>query len=303
MVRRSVLAMFAVLAVVLGGVVVSTPAGAVVDTAVVVPSPNVGTRSNFLSSVSCVSATECVAVGYRYTGSAFQTLVMVWDGVEWLIVSSPNAGTSNDRLLSVSCESASECVAVGYTQAEDFSHETLVMAWDGVEWSIVSSPNAGTSNDRLLSVSCVSATECVAVGRTDTDSGTETLVMVWDGIEWSIVASPNAGTNEDQLDSVSCMSAAECVAVGRTWTGSAIVTLVLVWDGVEWSIMSSPNVGTMDNELFSVSCVSASECVAVGYSYPGLAPETLVVALTGPEPLPTTTTTGSITPVVPAFTG
>ena len=83
MVRRSVLAMFAVLAVVLGGVVVSTPAGAVVDTAVVVPSPNVGTRSNFLSSVSCVSATECVAVGYRYTGSAFQTLVMVWDGVEW----------------------------------------------------------------------------------------------------------------------------------------------------------------------------------------------------------------------------
>ena len=168
MVRRSVLAMFAVLAVVLGGVVVSTPAGAVVDTAVVVPSPN-----------------------------------------------------------------------------------------------------AGTSNDRLLSVSCVSATECVAVGRTDTDSGTETLVMVWDGIEWSIVSSPNAGTNEDQLDSVSCMSAAECVAVGRTWTGSAIVTLAMVWDGIEWSIVSSPKAGTNEDQLLSVSCVRASECVAVGYSNPG----------------------------------
>ena len=56
MVRRSVLAMFAVMAIVLGGVVVvSTPAGAVIDAAVVVSSPNAGTGNNVLLSVSCVS--------------------------------------------------------------------------------------------------------------------------------------------------------------------------------------------------------------------------------------------------------
>ena len=77
MVRRSVLAMFAVMAIVLGGVVVSTPAGAEVDTAVVVPSPHAGT-SNLLSSVSCVGASACVAVGGSCTnaGNAIAVLSM-----------------------------------------------------------------------------------------------------------------------------------------------------------------------------------------------------------------------------------
>ena len=82
MVRRSVLAMFAVMAVVLGGVVVSTPAGAVVDSAIIVPSPNAGTSDDALLSVSCVSASECVAVGYTDTGNAFETLVISLTGPE-----------------------------------------------------------------------------------------------------------------------------------------------------------------------------------------------------------------------------
>jgi hypothetical protein len=103
------------MAIVLGGVVVSTPAGAVVDSATIVPSPNAGTSDDELRSVSCVSASECVAVGYTDTGSAYETLVMVWNGTVWSIVASPNAGTVFDALYSVSCVSVSECVAVGCT--------------------------------------------------------------------------------------------------------------------------------------------------------------------------------------------
>jgi len=181
MIRRSVLAMFAVMAVVLGGVVASIPAGAVVDRAVVVPSPNVGADDNYLNSVSCVSASECVAVGYRNTGSATETLTMVWNGSVWSIVPSPNPGTRYDRLYSVSCVSASDCVAVGQTDIGDYLYETLVMVWDGIEWSIVPSPNPGTRYDELDSVSCVSASECVAVGQTRTGSDTETLVLSMTG--------------------------------------------------------------------------------------------------------------------------
>jgi len=179
MVRRSVLAMFAVVAIVLGFVVVSTPAGAVVDNATIVASPNGGTGPNVLNSVSCVSASDCVAVGYTDIGNyVYETLVMVWDGSVWSIVSSPNAGTSNDALTSVSCVSASECVAVGYTFAGS-AFETLVMVWDGSVWSIVvPSLNAGTSDNVLVSVSCVSASSCVAVGYTDTGNNVhETLVL------------------------------------------------------------------------------------------------------------------------------
>jgi hypothetical protein len=73
--------MFAVMAIVLGGVVVSTPAGAVVDSATIVPSPNAGTSADTLLSVSCVSASDCVAVGYTDTGNnIYETLVLSLTG-------------------------------------------------------------------------------------------------------------------------------------------------------------------------------------------------------------------------------
>jgi hypothetical protein len=123
--------MFAVMAIVLGGVVVSTPAGAVVDSATIVPSPNAGTSDDQLKSVSCVSASECVAVGRTKAGSPYETLVMVWDGIVWSIVPSPNAGNLGDELFSVSCVSGSDCVAVGYTNIGNGAYATLVLSLTG----------------------------------------------------------------------------------------------------------------------------------------------------------------------------
>ena len=134
MVRRSVLAMLAVMAIVLGGVVVSTPAGAVVDSAVVVPSPNPGTSDNGLLEVSCVSVSFCVAVGYQDSGSAYLTLVEQWDGTSWSTVTSPSPGTNGNVLYSVSCVSVSFCVATGYQNSGSSNqplYETLVVSLTG----------------------------------------------------------------------------------------------------------------------------------------------------------------------------
>jgi len=81
--------------------------------------------------VSCVSGSDCVAVGLTYTGSAYETLVIVWNGMVWSIVSSPTAGSINDVLFSVSCVSGSECVAVGHTDTGNNVRETLVMSLTG----------------------------------------------------------------------------------------------------------------------------------------------------------------------------
>jgi hypothetical protein len=105
------------------------------------------------------------------------------------------------------------------------------MVWNGDVWSVLPSPNAGTIFDVLESVSCVSASQCVAVGGTDNGSAVETLVMVWNGDVWSVLPSPNAGTIFDVLESVSCVSASQCVAVGQTDIGSAFETLVLSLTG------------------------------------------------------------------------
>ena len=111
MTRRFALVVLAVLLVALGSFAGSTSVGAVVDTATVVSSPDDGTFAQRLTSVSCVSASNCVAVGSAGSFQVSTTLAMAWNGTEWSTMSTPNNGSN--ELLSVSCVSASSCVAVG----------------------------------------------------------------------------------------------------------------------------------------------------------------------------------------------
>jgi hypothetical protein len=54
-------------------------------------SPNAGTGSNDLGSISSSTATKCAAVGSRSdkNGFMFQTLTETWDGTVWRVVSTP----------------------------------------------------------------------------------------------------------------------------------------------------------------------------------------------------------------------
>ena len=264
MTRRFALVVLAVLLVALGQFAGSTSVGAVVDTATVVSSPDDGTFAQRLTSVSCVSASNCVAVGSAGSFQVSTTLAMAWNGTEWSTMSTPNNGSN--ELLSVSCVSASSCVAVGGA-GTPFSGTTLAMVWNGSTWSAVSSPSPSPgSNNKLMSVSCTSASNCVAVGFSGMMNQETTLAMVWDGSAWSVVESPNPGTGfvGNKLNSVTCLSASSCVAVGSTSQGGLGQTLVMSWDGSEWSVVSSPNSGQSGNALNSVSCVSATNCVAAG---------------------------------------
>ena len=149
----------------------------------VVPSPNrkAKPQANELFGVTCLSATSCTAVGSgdkKEPGSTFaegKTLVEHWNGTAWSIVPSPNRAGS-DVLEGVSCVSASACTAVGWSAAlhANGHGQTLIETWNGTAWSIVPSPNQGTTGSLLSGVSCVSAGACTAVGYYG--SGPKTLV-------------------------------------------------------------------------------------------------------------------------------
>ena len=320
------------LVAVLGFLAVAVPADAAINNASVVPSPSTSpTEDNFLESVSCVSASWCVSVGYFENGGFNQTLIQMWDGNSWSIQASPNTSSAEDNVLeSVSCVSESWCVAVG--SYDNGTAQTLILGWNGSSWSIQPSPNvSATETSELYSVSCLSASSCVAVGDHFDGNYLQTLVQTWDGSTWSIQTSANTSTTEtNYLFSVSCLSASLCVAVGafmtggvnqpmaQIWNGSnwtiqvvpsssltensflegvscastswcvavgaetinnqaAHQTMIQVWDGSNWSIQTSPNSSlTEDNYLWSVSCVSVSSCVAVGVYYVGNNTRTLV---------------------------
>src|SRR5438270_12506132 len=83
------------------------------------------------------------------------------------------------------------------------------------DWSIVTSPNTSTTQNNLLGVTCVSASDCWAVGSYVADRGApQTLIEHWDGTAWAIVQSPNASLPTNVLSGVTCLSASGCSAVG-----------------------------------------------------------------------------------------
>jgi hypothetical protein len=240
------------------------------------PSPDHGT--NYLFGVSCVSATDCAAVGYHYRDTPVKTLAESWNGTTWSVVPSPNAPVHHllsSTLASVSCTSATACIAVGsYAAKTSPPSGDLVESWDGTTWSVVPSPSEGTGGSSLSSVSCTSATACMAVGTySNTGGPLQTFAVSWDGTAWSIVPTPNTGSAGalNNINSVSCTAAADCTAAGfyqnTSTTGS---TLAEYWDGTSWSIVTTPNVGSPSvvNAFTGVSCASAATCVAAGVYNP-----------------------------------
>lgn len=135
--------------------------------------------------------------------------------------------------------------------------------WDGIQWSIVASPNPGTdemSRNRLYGVAAVSTNDVWAVGDYDSDTiGHQVLVIHWDGAQWSVVSTP-ALTGSPDLKGVAAVSANDVWAVGYNGVGHA---LTMHWDGALWSVVSSPGpVGV--SQLSGVAAASGSDVWAVG---------------------------------------
>ena len=190
---------------------------------------------------------------------------------DWSVVPSPNNGSGVNSLTGVSCPRMGPCVAVGfYDDSHHAAQSTLIESGHGARWSIVASPNAGTSDNNFLGVSCASARWCVAVGFDKANGTYQTLIESWNGARWQIAPSPNFGTVNNILDGVSCISAMSCQAVGYHFDSTTAVqsSLVESWNGARWSIVPSPNRDLAGNILYGVSCVSASSCQAVGYAIP-----------------------------------
>ena len=247
----------------------------------VVNSPNtppVPTPNN-QAGVTCISMSNCWAVGYYYNGSVNQTLIEHWDGTSWAIVNSPNTSITRDNfLVGVTCTSASDCWAVGYYLASS-ALQNLVMHWDGTAWSIVSAPSTSpTQRNLLLGVTCASASNCWAVGSYFNGGAYQTLIERWDGTSWSVVSSPNTSPTQDNiLAGVTCASGSDCWSVGYHLAGVAYQTLIEHWDGTAWAIVASPNASlTQGNTLAAVTCTSASDCWAVGAYFNGVAYQTLI---------------------------
>jgi len=227
--------------------------------------------SDSLYSVTCVSASDCWAVGYYTYNGGGGTLVEQNTGSGWTIVSSPNP-SGNGVLTGVTCLSASNCWAVGYYN-NGTRNLSLIEQYTAGGWAIVSSPNLGSGSSDLSAVACVTAADCWAVG----ENG---LIEQYNGSSWAIVSSPNFGS----LTGVACVSAADCWATGKllnVQTGNT-GTLVEQYTGTAWAVVTSPSPSGTMNDLWGVTCVGVNDCWATGsYQAASSFYQTLVEQYTG----------------------
>jgi len=227
-----------------------------------------GTTRSALSGVSCISSTACTAVGYYFDGTGAEfTLAERWNGTAWSIQPTPSPGSYGPALLGVSCPRATDCTAVGTYQAVTGGpFVTLAEHWNGVDWTVQSTPNptAAARLSQLSSVSCSASSACTAVGFYMDASNFEVMLAErWNGHVWTIQSTPSpAGALQTWLSGVSCESATACTAVGAQVSSTTTLTLAERWKGLGWAIQSSPS--GLAGEFSAVSCPTATACTAVG---------------------------------------
>jgi hypothetical protein len=234
------------------------------------PSPSPGSRLNMLTGVSADSATDAWAVGfYRTQAAGALPLILHWDGTAWSQVPAPSSGLPDTELNGVSAVSGRAAWAAGFagTPAAGQFH-TLLLRWNGRAWAAVPSPDPGTTDSFLQSVSATTHGGAWAVGSYSHGTTLRTLVLQWNGTAWAQVksASPAPTGRYNLLAGVSTSGQGHAWAVGNNpdLTTGPGQTLVLQWNGTSWPRVTSPDPGAGANELTGVSAVSGTDAWAVG---------------------------------------
>ena len=192
------------------------------------------------NSVTCVTPSECVAVGATNNGAALAAVTSD-GGTSWSFDSLPSGV---GQLNAVDCADSTDCVAVGAGSA-------LTSNDGGVNWTIGS---LSLVDATFLGVACPAVHRCVAVGVTPNPRGPYGAAIIESnngGSSWQSASLPSETLG---VGSVACPTSNECIAVGAT-------ILTSTDGGMTWGL------GTVAGGIQAVrslSCSSAQVCVAVG---------------------------------------
>lgn len=238
----------------------------------VVSSPGVNNNGNsVLNGTAALASNNVYAVGYQAAVNGAQvTLVENWNGREWQVVSTPNANSQFDSLNAIAATSSYDIWAVGVAAGPvPFSSQTLILHFDGTQWSIVPSPNplpleSGNENT-LLAVTAISPTDATAVGESFNGATYAELTVIehWDGRSWSVVPSPNVYTSAgaiNTLNGVVTLTSSNVYAAGYFTTPYEAHPLVEHFNGTEWSVISTPTKGAAQS-LNAIASVPKSSFI------------------------------------------
>jgi hypothetical protein len=220
------------------------------------------TAHAILSSISCQSRDDCVAVGYHY-GQRYQLLAEAWNGRRWKIIGSANpAGQFSAFFNAVACQRRLGCVAIGGHSGRSGNGHALAERWVSGHWQVLKLRTpAGARATELNGVSCDGG-RCMAVGEyLDANGRGWTLAERWNGKSWQLLRSVSVRAPLSVLYDVSCETAKVCMAVGGSqW--SRQYPLAEIWRDGRWQRVFGGKVP--GGVLNGVSCAVKFGCMAAG---------------------------------------
>jgi len=235
-----------------------------------------------LSSISCPTAGQCVAVGrYQDGAGRYQGLIARLSGGLWRTSRAPlpadAAQNPVGNLEWVSCAGAGKCTAVGaYVNKKGARVLTLDVLSSGTWTAAKGTLPSDAASDPLAYLgylTCLSADDCTAVGNYSTTAGaTEGLILRELDGNWHAITAPLPGDADPEdprasISEVSCPTDSFCAATGGYRTsddtfGAVIETLTHgMWKAIP---APAPVEDLTGRYLASVSCPTARFCIAGG---------------------------------------
>jgi hypothetical protein len=128
-------------------------------------SPNQSSTYNVLNAVSANSPSDIWAVGeYQHASDLkLRITILHYDGSSWKVVTHPDK-INGDYLGAVKAVSTTDVWGVGAFMDSTGRWKTLIEHFDGVSWTVQSSPNGTGQDNHLTGVASTSSSNRFAVG-------------------------------------------------------------------------------------------------------------------------------------------
>jgi WD40 repeat protein len=195
----------------------------------IVPSPNPGQVTNSLQAIAGTASDDVWAVGSRADrGTRLEfagdtgTLILHWDGKQWVQAPSPNEPSWINSLSAVSARTKDDIWAVGGANGGEHT-DPLALHWDGKQWRIMPVPKSTSHNGGWLNgVAALARQDVWAVG-VDQPAA---LIEHWNGRQWSGAPLPPLAPGAEglfgALMAVAAFSPSSLWAVGQAERGGAL---------------------------------------------------------------------------------
>jgi hypothetical protein len=134
------------------------------------------------------------------------------------------------------------------------------------DWTAVDTPNLGSEDNVLSSVSGSSPGDVWAVGQYAPEANpnmTLALSIHYDGTSWSLVDTPNVGSHANALLSVAAKGGLAWAVGYRIGESFLARSIIEAWDGTRWQVMAHSQPFETEN-LYGVAASSTRDVWAVG---------------------------------------